>query len=109
MGWADTMAQVEVQVEEAKKAELPWILVDLELARQQVIQRLKEKDEPLADPLLTVAQLATKLQVSPATLYQRISRGQMKATRIGRCVRVTEKDFVRSLPRGPRVKRLIDL
>jgi excisionase family DNA binding protein len=108
MGWAELLAQVEVQVQEAQEEDFPRVLFDLERLRLTLLRRLQEA-EVVPAPLLTVAQLATKLQVNPATLYRRVQRGQMRATKVGRCVRLAEADFQQRLKRGPRRKRLIDL
>jgi excisionase family DNA binding protein len=108
MLWSELVAQAEVKVKEADKKELPWLMVDLELLRVTALNRLQEPARIPSD-LLTIPQLATKLQVDPATLYKRVRRGQMEATHVGRSVRVRESDFTSSVPRGPRRKRLIDI
>ena len=48
---------------------------------------------PRMSRLLTVAEVATALQVSRMTVYRLIRRGQLKAIRVGRNYRVREDDL----------------
>lgn len=41
----------------------------------------------------TIAQAAAKAQVSPKTIYRQIKRGNLRAKRIGRCVRILDADL----------------
>jgi len=52
------------------------------------------------DKLLTVADAAQRLQISPLTLYRMIGRGELPCRRIGRAVRVRESDLERYIKGG---------
>jgi len=44
----------------------------------------------MPDKLLTVSQLATRLQVSPVWIYQKVSKGDIPVIRLGRVIRFSE-------------------
>lgn len=43
----------------------------------------------------TVKQVSEVLQVTPMTVYRLISRGELSAVRIGRCVRIAQSELDR--------------
>lgn len=43
----------------------------------------------------TVAEIAARAQVSTQSIYRAIARGDLRAKRIGRCVRVLDEDYER--------------
>lgn len=45
------------------------------------------------DQLLTLAQVASRLQVSMSTVYRLVDRGELKTIRIGRSYRVRPDDL----------------
>jgi len=45
----------------------------------------------------TVTQAAEKAKVSAKTIYRQIARGNLRAKRIGRCVRILDADLNRYL------------
>lgn len=52
------------------------------------------------DPFLTVAEIAERLRVNPQTVRNWIDRGQLRALRVGRRVRIRQSDFERFLAAG---------
>jgi len=44
----------------------------------------------MPDKLLTVSQLATRLQVSPVWIYQKVGKGEIPVIRLGRVIRFSE-------------------
>ena len=57
------------------------------------------------EEILTVEQAARRLKVSPKTVYRTVEKGELRASRIGRALRVREGDLVEYLEarmeRGP--------
>jgi len=110
MDWAATMAQVEVEVgKEENKKSLADLAQSLELVRFALYSRLAQltlDNVPPKSDLLTIPQLAQRLQVKPSTLYQRVARGQLESTRIGKLIRVKEADAIKPVRRS-RVQRLV--
>ena len=51
------------------------------------------KSQRPAPEFLTVEQIADQLAVSRMTIYRLVERGELPAHRIGRSIRVREKDF----------------
>jgi len=50
--------------------------------------------------VLTVAQIAAKLQVTEITVYKLIQKGVLPAFKVGRCWRVEDKDFKQYIQRS---------
>jgi excisionase family DNA binding protein len=48
-------------------------------------------------PLLTVAEVADRLQISRSLVYTEINRGKLKARRIGTCIRLDQGDVMEYL------------
>lgn len=42
---------------------------------------------------IKISQVAERLNVSPNTVYKRVSRGDIPACRIGRLIRIDERDL----------------
>jgi len=49
------------------------------------------------DEILTVEEAARKLKVSPKTIYRAVEKGELRASRIGRTLRIRETDLVEYL------------
>jgi excisionase family DNA binding protein len=49
---------------------------------------------------MTVAEAAARAVVSEKTVYRAIAAGRLKASRIGRCLRITERAFEDWIVRG---------
>lgn len=55
--------------------------------------------------LLTILQVAELTGRSKSSLYEDVALGRLKATRLGRSLRITEKDYVAYVERGRREVR----
>ena len=73
-------------------------------ARRAEFKRQNEKlKKPAAEPVrsllasipsfLTVSQAAGSLQLSPDTIYRAVAAGELRACRIGRCIRIAADDI----------------
>ena len=62
---------------------------------------------PPQDVFLTVAEIATRLQVNPQTVRNWIARGQLPAVRVGRRVRVRQIDLDRFIAAGTTRRRSV--
>jgi excisionase family DNA binding protein len=51
---------------------------------------------PTADATVTIAQLAHRWQCSPDTVRREIARGRLRAVRVGRLIRIRERDVSRA-------------
>ena len=58
--------------------------------------------EPKPAPLLTVRQVADRLQVSRACVYRQVEVGGLGHTRVGNALRISEVDLAAYLARGAR-------
>jgi excisionase family DNA binding protein len=56
-------------------------------------QKGEDGGESSVGRVLTTAQVAQLLQLSPRTVQRAIRQGQLKATRFGRVYRVTDQDL----------------
>ncbi len=56
--------------------------------------------DPLDDPFLTVAEVATLLKLNQQTVRNWIDQGSLPALRVGRRVRIRRSDFERLLEQG---------
>jgi excisionase family DNA binding protein len=54
-------------------------------------------DSPIGDKLLTVPEVARLLRVGVNTVYREIDKGYLKASRVGRLIRVQTVDVQRYL------------
>jgi excisionase family DNA binding protein len=54
-------------------------------------------DSPIGDKLLTVPEVARLLRVGVNTVYREIDKGHLKASRVGRLIRVQTVDVQRYL------------
>jgi len=54
-------------------------------------------DSPIGDKLLTVPEVARMLRVGANTVYREIQKGHLKASRVGRLIRVQSVDVQRYL------------
>jgi len=54
-----------------------------------------------ADPLLTVRQLAMLFQVSTATIYRMVDRGELKCVRVSNSMRFSRAEIKRFMQRQP--------
>lgn len=50
-----------------------------------------------SEPFLTIPEAAAELKVSQDTIRREISRGNLKAVRIGRVIRIRRRDLDRAL------------
>jgi excisionase family DNA binding protein len=57
---------------------------------------------PVEPPVLRVPEVARRLDVSAATVYRYIERGELPAIRLGRSVRVSRRVFEEWVERGGR-------
>jgi excisionase family DNA binding protein len=55
------------------------------------IAKLPQPDRPAAPRLLTIKDVAERLQVSPRTIHRVVANGDLTVIRIGRAVRVSEE------------------
>jgi excisionase family DNA binding protein len=55
---------------------------------------------PTLEPLRTIEELATTLVVSPLTVRRLVERGDLTAVRVGRQLRVAQRDFEDYLERS---------
>ncbi|MFT3843370.1 MAG: helix-turn-helix domain-containing protein [Myxococcaceae bacterium] len=55
----------------------------------------------LAEPLLTVRDLAGRLRVSTATIYMLIERGELQHVRVSNAIRVTPEALAAYLSKSP--------
>lgn len=55
---------------------------------------------PVPPPVLTVAEVAWRLQVSKMTVYRLIENEELPAYRVGRSLRVPERGFERYLEKA---------
>ena len=55
---------------------------------------------PTDDEFLTVGDVAERLRVHPQTVRAWIARGDLRAIKIGRTVRITQRDFQQMLERA---------
>ena len=53
--------------------------------------KLPESEPPGAPRLLTIKDVAVRLQVSPRTIHRLVAAGDLSVIRIGRAVRVSEE------------------
>ena len=44
-------------------------------------------------PYIKISQVAQRLNMSPSTVYKRVSRGDIPAYRIGKLIRIDERDL----------------
>jgi len=65
-----------------------------------------DRPVPADDEFLTVGDVADSLRVHPQTVRAWIARGDLRAIRIGRTVRVRQADFQEMLERGRIVPHL---
>lgn len=54
-------------------------------------------DSPIGDKLLTVPEVARILRVGANTVYREIQKGRLKASRVGRLIRVQSVDVQKYL------------
>jgi excisionase family DNA binding protein len=54
-------------------------------------------DSPTGDKLLTVPEVARLLRVGANTVYREIQKGRLKASRVGRLIRVQSSDVQKYL------------
>ena len=61
---------------------------------------MEQGSNPLAGPLLTVAEVASVLRVSNMTVYRLIKAGDLPALRVGKNYRIREADLATFLSEG---------
>jgi excisionase family DNA binding protein len=54
---------------------------------------VKQPAPRLADPWLTISEVATQLRVSTMTAYRLCERGELRAKRVGRSLRIRQSWF----------------
>ncbi|BFU90927.1 MAG: hypothetical protein NTAFB01_21140 [Nitrospira sp.] len=72
---------------DAKPADIPQILMDLETLKTHLWGRLVNP-EPDDDALLTVPQVAERLQMSEYKIYELTRQGRLKSCKLGKSVRI---------------------